>query len=57
MYSDNPGDKNLSRFVKVVTLPTFITSDPQGKPTLNFYLNPGGAKRGTSAEIARVTLR
>jgi hypothetical protein len=57
MYSDNPNDKSLSRFVKCVNLPTFITLDSQGKPTLNFYLNPGGVNRGTSAEIARITVQ
>jgi hypothetical protein len=59
MYSDNPNDMQLSRIVKVVPLPTFITLDNTSitpRLMLNFYLNPGTINRGSNWEIARITL-
>jgi hypothetical protein len=59
MYSDNPDDQQLSRIVKVVPLPTFITVDNTSacpRLMLNFYLNPGTANRGSNWEIARISL-
>jgi hypothetical protein len=62
MYSANPDDSKLSQIVKTATLPTFITVGDKGldgkfQLMLNFYLNPGTTNRGSSWEIARISLQ